>query len=329
MSQPGTKNFPTALDDAVSLVEAANNASGLLSANILAGDSTLTLVSGGAAFANTGILWCENEAIGYATKSGNVFSGLTRGMEITVPVGHAAGALVEQDITALSHTVQNQAIIAVETKLGWGADTPVPGDFMRAHASSAGVSQWSPLTSQDVQNAMGYVPVNKAGDTMTGGLTVPSLHTTGAETIDGNLAVAGNGSVHDLSVGGALTVAGASQVNALNVLGMLTAKGAAFTTRTITAGYTIQPDDFVLFVNPSVAHVNLQFPSAAGNLGRMLVTKRGPYLAPWRWQLIAWSAEVLEFGPTIGYVAFRYYDVDWGGHWWVSDGIRWRIISFL
>lgn len=328
-SSPGQTNFPAALDDAVALVEAANNAAGLLASPIGAGDSTLTLASGGSAFSNSGILWVDAEAMAYTSRSGNVFSGLTRGLEGTTAAGHLAGANVEQAITALSHKAHSDALIAVETKLGVGADTPTPLDFLRAHPTTPGVSQWTPLTSNDVQTAMGFTPVNKAGDTMTGDLVVPDLHATANLQVDGDADIEGALNVDGAVTLGSTLAAGDSALGALVLAGLLTAKSAKFTTRTVTGDYTIADDDFVLFVNPSVAHVNLTFPDASGQLGRMLVTKRGPFLSPWRWQLLAHTGQLLEFGPSIGTVATRFYDVDWGGHWWVSDGSRWRVISYL
>lgn len=61
-SIPGTVNFPTSLDDDISLIEAANNASTTLSSAISDSDTTLT-VSSTTPFSSTGALSIEGEIL--------------------------------------------------------------------------------------------------------------------------------------------------------------------------------------------------------------------------------------------------------------------------
>lgn len=119
----GTSGYPTSLDTQSILFEAANDASGILNATIDADDTSLVLtLSGDAAeFPSTGNLTIDSEILYYGSKAGTTFSGLLRGQDGTTAASHLAGATVAMNVIAATHRVQNEAIIALQTKLGTGA----------------------------------------------------------------------------------------------------------------------------------------------------------------------------------------------------------------
>ena len=117
----GTINYPASLDTAVELIQAANNAADTLFAAIGASDASLQLLDS-TEFADSGIVAIGTELASYTAKSGNLLTGLVRGVEGTTAASHAVGATVSQVITAGSHNVLASAVLALETKLGIGTD---------------------------------------------------------------------------------------------------------------------------------------------------------------------------------------------------------------
>lgn len=118
----GTTNYPAAIDTAVTLIEARNNASGTLASAIDADDVAIALTSLSDAneFPATGNLSIDNEIIYYDAKSGVNFTSLTRGVDGSTASAHSVGASVNHFVIAASHRVQNDAIVAIQTKLGTG-----------------------------------------------------------------------------------------------------------------------------------------------------------------------------------------------------------------
>lgn len=154
----GVINFPNSLDAASDLVEATNNAVTTLSTTINSSATTITVAST-AGFPDTGILKIEDELIAYTAKTTTSPFEFTvqtspagRGFENTAAAGHAAGSNVELVITARSNNVKNDAIIALENKLGTGDSAPVApangASFLRAF--STGESYWSKHTTADL-----------------------------------------------------------------------------------------------------------------------------------------------------------------------------------
>lgn len=132
-SVPGVVNFPVSLDDAISLIEMNNVVRETLTANINA-SALLIPVTNIAKFTNSGIVTLldhptaptvRENAI-YTSKSGGdlVVPGGGRGSQGTTAAAFSTGAVVAQRPTALHHATLRAAIIALQTKLGIGADTP-------------------------------------------------------------------------------------------------------------------------------------------------------------------------------------------------------------
>lgn len=118
MSTPGTVNFPTSLDDNVSLIEVADRASTALSAAITSGDTILP-VSSTTGFPNTGVITIGSEQIAYVEKTfsgfGTVANPAIRGFSGSTAVSHTSGASVGIAIVAKMHQVLVDAIKAVES----------------------------------------------------------------------------------------------------------------------------------------------------------------------------------------------------------------------
>lgn len=123
MSTPGVVNFPTTLDDAVSLIEYANNASATLSSGI-SSSALLIPVSAPSEFSDSGVVTIVDsltnptviEIVIYTSKSGSdlVVPAGGRGAQGTTPSAFNAGAVVEQRPTARGFTVLADAIIAMQ-----------------------------------------------------------------------------------------------------------------------------------------------------------------------------------------------------------------------
>lgn len=146
VSTPGTVLYPTALDDADSLIRAANNAASTLAAPLLAADTTATLTSVAAFPASGSVSLSGGEILYYTGKGATTLTGLVRAREGTTAVASlAAGTRVELRATARHHTVLADAIIATQTKLGGGASSPVDGMFLTGNG--AGTSAWATPTA--------------------------------------------------------------------------------------------------------------------------------------------------------------------------------------
>jgi hypothetical protein len=128
--------YPAALDDDVSLIEARNNATSPLDANISVGDLLIPVTQPGK-FSSSGIATLTDsidpftpptkiEIFVYTGKSGNnlVVSPGGRGAQGTTAQAFSAGNLVEQRQTARHHAALVDVILALQAKLGIGAATP-------------------------------------------------------------------------------------------------------------------------------------------------------------------------------------------------------------
>lgn len=156
-SIPGTINFPASLDDAISLIEANNNASSTLTAGISNSDLSIP-VADPAEFSASGFVTLVDDLTSptkieiaiYTSKSGAnliVPSG-GRGAQGTTAQAFSSGNYVEQRNTARHHTALAAALIAIETKLGTGSDTAASGEFLAG--SGAGISGWRALLAADI-----------------------------------------------------------------------------------------------------------------------------------------------------------------------------------
>lgn len=162
-STPGTINFPASLDDAVSLIEATNNASSTLTAGINA--SALSIpVADPAEFSGSSIATITDsltaptkfELVIYTSKSGSnlIVPVGGRGAFGTTAQSWMAGDFIELRPLAQHHLTNANAIIAVEAKVGAGASLPSSGKHLVGTSSG---SAWTDRTYRHVQGASSNV----------------------------------------------------------------------------------------------------------------------------------------------------------------------------
>src|ERR1051326_6943869 len=143
----GTTNFPTSLDDNVSLVAATNAASTTLSGAHNNSITTLTVAST-TLFPSSGILLVDSELISYTGKTSGTFTGCTRAVESTTAASHSSGATVAFVYTAKMRQVILDALVALQTKVGIGADTPANLEVFQG--TGAGSSGWAALVASQI-----------------------------------------------------------------------------------------------------------------------------------------------------------------------------------
>lgn len=169
-SVPGIVNFPVGLDDAISLIEVANNASSTLTAGISASD-LLIPVADPAEFSASGVVTLVNsltaptaiEVVLYTSKSGSnlVVPAGGRGAQGTTGQSWISGSFIEQRPTARHHTVLADALIAAETQfsqvlisLVWAAPGAEAANAIEIAASCqtlAGVAFTSGLVDVEIK----------------------------------------------------------------------------------------------------------------------------------------------------------------------------------
>ncbi len=174
MGTPGTLAFPAALDDADSLFRSANNAATALTSALAAGATSAEVASTGE-FPSSGSFTISDadgplEIVYYTGKTATTFTGLLRGRDGTLDADRISGLAVERRITNADLQILRDAVLALEAKVGIGADTPASGEFLKG--TGAGSSGFAALTSGEVATALGYTPVSPATVDAKGDLLV-------------------------------------------------------------------------------------------------------------------------------------------------------------
>jgi len=189
-------NYPSSQNTDDNLYLAVNNLSTALNGAITAGDTTIN-VADASNFPSVGILTIDLEAIHYTGKTATSFTGCTRGFDGTTAAVHSDGSTVFHDIPAAHHNVLKDEIKAVTDDLrdGFTADL----DDSVAPATTAtdnkerldqivtqvknitGETDWKTVPSETL-NSLESAKVEKAGDTMTGALLMPT-GTVGAPSL--------------------------------------------------------------------------------------------------------------------------------------------------
>jgi len=187
----GTTNFPTSLDTADELVRATNSASTKLTSGINSSDQTI-LVTSVALFPSSGIIRINDEIISYTgTSGGNTFTGCSRGFEGTTATSHQNNDNVTLDITAASNNVKNDAIIAIETKIGTGASTPTANTVMRG--TGTGTSAYGQIVNGDV-SASAAIAHSKLANMTAGTVMIGNASNVPTATaITGDVTVSNSG----------------------------------------------------------------------------------------------------------------------------------------
>lgn len=140
MSVPGTLNYPSSLDDTDSLLKESNNVSTTLTG---AHNNSITTITVGSTtgFPSTGAISIDDEIIYYTGVGATTFTGAIRGSDGSTAASHSGGASVEGRIIARHSSILRDAIIAIQTKIGIGASTPVTNSIFAGTAT--GVSGWT------------------------------------------------------------------------------------------------------------------------------------------------------------------------------------------
>ena len=187
----GTTSYPTALDTADDLVRATNNATTQLSGSISSSITSIA-VNSTALFPVSGIIRIDQEIISYTgTSGGNTFTGCTRGFEGTTAASHSNNSGVFLDITAASNNVKNDAIIAIETKIGTGASTPTANTVMRG--TGTGTSAYGQIVNADV-SATAAIAHSKLANMTAGTVMIGNASNVPTATaITGDVTVSNSG----------------------------------------------------------------------------------------------------------------------------------------
>lgn len=163
MSTPGIINYPTSLDDAVSLIEQVNNARSTLTSAISDTDLVIPLTSA-SVFTDTGFATLIDstdpdvpptkiEIVLYTSKVGNniIIPTGGRGQQGTTAQSFSSGHYLEQRPTIACLSVLKSALVAIETKLGFGSATAAANTLLRGIAT--GTSDFGTLTDAYVDAA--------------------------------------------------------------------------------------------------------------------------------------------------------------------------------
>lgn len=156
-STPSIINFPASLDDAVSLIEATNNASSTLTAGINASALSVPVADPGE-FPSSGIVTLTDsltvptklELVIYTSKSGSnlVVPSGGRGAFGTTAQSWLSGEFIELRPLAQHHLTNAAAIQALEAKLGIGAGAAAANQILRG--IGAGASAWGAMLAADL-----------------------------------------------------------------------------------------------------------------------------------------------------------------------------------
>ncbi len=169
MPTPGTVEYPTALDGVVSLFEVNNRAYTTLSADINTSVLAIPLTDS-TVFPTTGVVTLT-DSLTAPTKHEEIIFTANAANSLTVPVG-GRGAFgstaqnwsgtvyVRMRMIAEHHEVVRDAVIQLETKVGYGAATPTVGKFLVGN-TTAGTSTWRVLAAGDIPDLSAtYEPAN-------------------------------------------------------------------------------------------------------------------------------------------------------------------------
>lgn len=219
----GVTNFPGSLDTAVTLLSQVNDCETLLNASITDSATSLSLVDG-SLFPSAGIARIENEYIKWDSKAdANTLSSLTRGAYGSVAASHSSAVDVKMTLMAGYHNVLTDAIIAIETKIGTGADTATSNDVFVG--TGAGTSGWAKIVNANI-DASAAIAISKLNITGTPDGTKflrddgswQAASGTGITALTGDVTASGSGSVAATIANDAVTYAKMQNVSAASKL---------------------------------------------------------------------------------------------------------------
>lgn len=261
----GVSPYPTGLDSILTLIDVKNRSITTLTVGAGTGDTTLNVAST-SLFPTSGAITIDDEIIYYTGTTGTTFTGCTRASASTVAATHSNGATVNGHVIASHHSILASTIIAVETKLGYGASSQTPttighvltvtGAGQTAWAA-AGAGAWGSITGTlsaqtDLQTALnakqnsGAYITSLIGDVTTSGAPVGTA-TIAADAVTfaqmQNIATnkllgrstASTGDIEVISIGAGLTLAAGTLSSSG---GLALTDRLALTPTAITSGVT-------------------------------------------------------------------------------------------
>lgn len=167
MSSPLVVNFPTSLDDLTSLGRANNRAFATLATGVDTDDLSFVLTDS-TVFPSDGALTIVDdltsptkvEEVTFTANAANTLTIGTRGAFGSTAQNWSSGAYVRQRYLAEHHEAIRDALIATQTKIGYGSATPTNGKFLVGN-TTAGTSQWRILATGDIPDLSAtYEPAN-------------------------------------------------------------------------------------------------------------------------------------------------------------------------
>lgn len=182
-------------------------------------------------FVYDGATWAPTTVPFDASATRTITGGWTFTQPVTGDVTGSAGSsaildtardfAITGDVTAAAVSFDGAANVSLASTLATVNLAPQTDTFRKVTVNGKGlVTATSPVVSNDITTSLGYTPVNKAADTMTGTLTlaadpVNSLEAATKSYVDGQVVSASNG----LSV---VVVSGTAQTAVSGVLYVLT-----------------------------------------------------------------------------------------------------------
>lgn len=157
----GVTNYPASLDTDFTLLPVRDLESTTLDAPGVTSSSTVFPVIDTTGWPSAGFFTIEGEHCSYTGKTLTSYTGCSRGLFQSLggvaPAAHATAATINLLVIAATHQVQNDAIRAIEAKVGVGASTPTNAKYLKGGATP-GTSAWGDITSGEIAAALGFTP---------------------------------------------------------------------------------------------------------------------------------------------------------------------------
>lgn len=182
----GATSFPSTLDTDATLLTAVDNGNTLLNTAVGPSDVSFSLADG-SRFPSANVGRIEDEYIIWDSKAdADTLSTITRGAYGSTATSHPASAVVRMTVMGIYHEAVKDAVIAIETKLGYGSDTAAANEVLRGIGS--GQSDWGQITNAYIASgaAIAYSKLDLTGAILNadlaGSIAISKLSISGTPT---------------------------------------------------------------------------------------------------------------------------------------------------